>query len=216
MKEQINNKKNIALRTFVVIIASVIFAFNIKSLVRVGGILPGGATGLTLLIQETVYRFWGTDIPYTPVNIAINAVPIYIGFRYIGKRFTTLSCVVILMTGILTDLIPGYMLTDDIILISVFGGIINGIAVSICLLMDATSGGTDFLAIYLNKKGKVDGFNVVLCINTAIIITAGLLFGWEKALYSIIFQYASTSVIRVLYRKYQQTTLFNTIIIVQT
>lgn len=208
MKDRIKKNNYIWLRAFFVMIASAIFAVNIKSLVRTGGILPGGATGLTLLIQETALRYWGAAIPYTPINIAINAIPIYIGFRYIGKRFTALSCIVIVMTGILTDVIPGYIITDDIILISVFGGIINGIAISICLLMDATSGGTDFIAIYLNKTRGIDGFNVVLCINTAIIITAGMLFGWEKALYSIIFQYASTSVIHVLYRKYQQTTLF--------
>lgn len=208
MKEMTDKKNHILLRTFVVIIASVIFALNIKTLVRTGGIIPGGATGLTLLIQEIAERFWGLAIPYTPVNILINAVPIYIGFKFIGKRFTTLSCVVIVLTGFLTDMIPGYMITDDIILISVFGGIINGIAVSLCLLMDATSGGTDFLAIYFNKKRGIDGFNVVLCINVAILVTAGMIFGWEKALYSIIFQYVSTAVIRVLYRKYQQTTLF--------
>ena len=208
MKDRMKKNNYIWLRTVVVIVASAIFALNIKSLVRTGGILPGGATGLTLLIQETALRFWGAVIPYTPINIAINAIPVYIGFRYIGKRFTALSCIVIVLTGILTDIMPDYMITDDIILISIFGGIINGIAVSICLLMDATSGGTDFIAIYLNKKKGIDGFNVALCINTAILVTAGMLFGWEKALYSIIFQYASTSVIRVLYRKYQQTTLF--------
>ena len=208
MKNRINNKNNIWLRTVVVMIASVILAFNIKSLVRTGGILPGGATGLTLLIQETAYRYWGAVIPYTPVNIAINAIPVYIGFKYIGKRFTTLSCVVIVLTGILADLLPEYMITDDLILISVFGGIINGIAVSLCLQMDATSGGTDFLAIYLSKTKGIDGFSVALCINTVILAAAGILFGWEKALYSIILQYVSTSVIHVLYRKYQQTTLF--------
>ncbi|MBR3538168.1 MAG: YitT family protein, partial [Eubacterium sp.] len=76
------------------------------------------------------------------MNVLINAVPVYIGFKYIGKKFTSLSCIVIILTGVLTDLIPGYVITNDIILISVFGGIINGIAVSLCLLMDATSGGT--------------------------------------------------------------------------
>ena len=138
----------------------------------------------------------------------INAVPVYIGFKYVGKKFTSLSCIVIVLTGILTDFIPGYVITDDILLISVFGGIISGISVSLCLLMDATSGGTDFIAIYLNKKKGINGFNVAMVINTVILVIAGALFGWEKALYSVIFQYASTTVINVLYKKYQQATLF--------
>ena len=202
-----NHYRWMSLRLIVVTFASVVFAINIKSFVRTGGILPGGATGLTLLIQEIADRFMGIKVPYTPINVAINLVPVYIGFKFIGKKFTSLSCIAIVLTGILADLIPGYVITNDIILISIFGGIINGVAVSLCLLMDATSGGIDFIAIYLYKKGA-DGFNVALYVNACILITAGALFGWERALYSIVFQYVSTTVIHVLYRKYQQTTLF--------
>ena len=202
-----NHYRWMSLRLIVVTFASVVFAINIKSFVRAGGILPGGATGLTLLIQEIADRFVGIKVPYTPINVAINLVPVYIGFKFIGKKFTSLSCIAIVLTGILADLIPGYVITNDIILISIFGGIINGVAVSLCLLMDATSGGIDFIAIYLYKKGA-DGFNVALYVNACILITAGALFGWERALYSIVFQYVSTTVIHVLYRKYQQTTLF--------
>ena len=210
MEEKIRNNSYrwMSLRILVVIIASAVFAVNIKSFVRTGGLLPGGATGLTLLIQGIADRFFGLAIPYTPINVLINAVPVYIGFKYIGKKFTSLSCIVIILTGVLTDLIPGYVITNDIILISVFGGIINGIAISLCLLMDATSGGTDFIAIYLNKKKGTNGFNVAMVINTVILVAAGALFGWEKALYSVIFQYVSTNIINILYRKYQQATLF--------
>ena len=207
VKIKSKNYRWMSLRFVVVTIASVIFALNIKSFVRTGGILPGGASGLTLLIQEIMDRFFGVAVPYTPINVAINLVPVYIGFKYIGKKFTSLSCIVIVLTGILADLIPGYAITDDIILISIFGGIINGVAISMCLLMDATSGGIDFIAIYLYKKGT-DGFNVALYVNACILVTAGILFGWERALYSIVFQYVSTTIIHVLYRKYQQTTLF--------
>ena len=199
---------NIAARVFVIVIASFIFAVNIKTFVHTGGLIPGGATGLTLLIQEFFDKFFSVSIPYTPVNILINAIPIYIGFKFIGKKFTALSCVVILLTGILTDLIPSYTLTKDILLICIFGGLINGVAISLCLLADATSGGTDFVAIYLSEKNGIDSFNVVLIVNVIILTIAGFLFSWDKALYSIIFQYVSTMTIRVLYRKYQQSTIF--------
>lgn len=199
---------NIAARVFVIVIASFIFAVNIKTFVHTGGLIPGGATGLTLLIQEIFDKFFSVSIPYTPVNILINAIPIYIGFKFIGKKFTALSCVVILLTGILTDLIPSYTLTKDILLICIFGGLINGVAISLCLLADATSGGTDFVAIYLSEKNGIDSFNVVLIVNVIILTIAGFLFSWDKALYSIIFQYVSTMTIRVLYRKYQQSTIF--------
>ena len=92
--------------------------------------------------------------------------------------------------------------------IGIFGGIISGIAISLCLLMDATTGGTDFIAIFLSDKKGVDSFNIILCVNVVILSLAGLLFGWDKALYSIIFQFVSTQVLHTLYKKYQRHTLF--------
>lgn len=84
-------------------------------------------------------------------------------------------------------------------MISIFGGIINELVISICLLVNATTGGTDFIAIYLSEKKGVDSFHIVLELNVVILASAGLLFGWDKALYSIIFQYASTQVLHTLY-----------------
>ena len=207
-KKKKSAKADMAIRIVVVTFASVVMAFNINTFVHTGGLLPGGASGLTLLLQEIFSQFMGIRLPYTLINLLINAVPIYIGFRYIGKKFTLLSCWCIILTSVLADIIPAHTITRDILLISIFGGLINGLAISLCLLMDATSGGTDFVGIYLSEKRGVDSFHVTLMINAAILTVAGLLFSWDKALYSIIFQYASTVVIRLLYRKYQQATLF--------
>lgn len=195
-------------RILVICIAAIIMALNIKTFVRTGGLFPGGATGLTLLIQEIGIQFFELELPYTLVNLLLNAFPIYIGFRFIGKKFTLYSCLMIVMTSVLTDLIPAYIITYDKMLISVFGGIINGFVISLCLRMNATTGGTDFIAIYLSDKKGVDSFNIVLGINVIILLTAGVLFSWNKAFYSIFFQYTSTQVLHMLYQKYQKETLF--------
>ncbi|MBP8969376.1 MAG: YitT family protein [Lachnospiraceae bacterium] len=201
------NRFHMLMRVPMLVLACLIFAINIKTFVRTGGLIPGGVMGISLLIQQIFERFFGIVIPYSPINIALNAIPVYIGFKYIGKKFTALSCFVIVLSSILTDLIPANLVTQEMILISIFGGIINGVATSICLLADATSGGTDFISIFLNRKKGIDGFNVILGINALILILAGVLFDWDKALYSIVFQYVSTAVIHLLYRKYQQSTL---------
>ena len=116
------------------------------------------------------------QIPFSVVNLLLNLLPIYIGFRFIGKKFTLYSCLMIVLSSILTDIIPANVITYDTLLISIFGGIISGCA--------------------------------ILGINAVIISLAGLLFGWDKALYSIIFQYASTQVLQMLYKRYQKQTLF--------
>ena len=195
-------------KILVICFASFLMALNIKSFVRTGGLYPGGATGLALLIQRAADMFLHITIPYTIVNILLNAIPVYIGFRFIGKKFTMYSCLMIVLTSVLTDIIPGYAITYDTLLISIFGGLINGFVIGLCLHMNATTGGTDFIAIYLSEKKEIDSWNVVLGINVVILAVAGVLFGWDRALYSIIFQYTSTQVVHILYRKYQHETLF--------
>lgn len=200
--------KEDAKRIIVIIIASLIMAANIKTFVRTGGLYPGGATGLTVLIQRSSELYFHITVPYTLVNVVLNAIPVYIGFRFIGKKFTLYSCLMILLTGVFTDLIPEHIITYDTLLISVFGGMINGLVISLCLMMNATTGGTDFIAIYFSDRKGMDSWNLVLIINTGILAAAGILFGWDKALYSIIFQFVSTQTLRVLFKKYQQETLF--------
>ena len=195
-------------RIITICISALIMATNIKTFVQTGSLVPGGATGLAILAQRALEIFFDLSIPYTLLSILINAFPVYIGFRYIGKKFTMYSCLMIFLTGIFTDMIPNYVVTYDILLISIFGGIINGFAISQCLRVDATTGGTDFISIYLSQKTGRDSFNLILGINTIIICLGGIISGWDSALYSIIFQYASTQVLHTLYKQYQQQTLF--------
>ena len=72
---------------------------------------------------------------------------------------------------------------------------------------DATSGGTDFIAIFLSEKYGIDAWNYILIGNAVILIVAGALFGWDKALYSIIFQFTSTQIIHGWYKRYHKNTL---------
>lgn len=204
---QIQKNKQQLKRIITICIAATLMAINIKTFVRAGGLYPGGATGLTVLVQRAVEMWFQVELPYTLINLLINAVPIYIGWKFVGKKFTMYSCLMILLTNILTDIIPGLIITYDTLLVSLFGGIINGFVISLCLLSNTSTGGTDFLSIFLSHKKGMDSFNIVLAINVVILLSAGILFGWDKALYSIMFQYTSTQVIHVLYKKYQQNTL---------
>ncbi len=196
------------IRLIVVILAALLMAVNIKTFVNAGGLFPGGATGLTIIIQRVALKYFGLNISYTPINVALNVIPVYIGFRYIGKRFTLFSMIMVLANGVFVDMLPNYSLTHDPLLVAVFGGLLNAIAITMCLNVDATSGGTDFISIYLSQKKGMDAFPIILGMNVVILGIAGLLFGWDKALYSMIFQYVSTQALHGLYRNYQQRTLF--------
>lgn len=197
-----------ARRLLLIVLASVVMAINIKSFVDAGGLFPGGFNGLTLLIQRSAQRFAGVALPFTAINLLLNAIPAVISFRLIGKRFTLYSCLMIALTSIFTDIIPSMPLTDDVLLVCIFGGIINGFSISLCLLGRATSGGTDFIAVALSEHLNVDAWNYIFIGNCLMLVVAGVLFGWDKALYSIIFQFASTQVVHMLDQRFKRNTLF--------
>lgn len=207
MKANIDIKKE-AKRVVFGLAGAIIMAVNIKTFVRAGGLYPGGFNGVTLLIQTVFQRFLGIALPFTLVNLLLNAVPTIVCFKAIGKKFTVSSAMVIVLTSILTDIIPSQPITQDILLIAVFGGLLNGFAVSLCLMGGTSGGGTDFIAIYFAEKKNKDVWNFILLGNGCVLVIAGILFGWDKALYSIIFQFTSTQIIHMLHTAYKKETLF--------
>lgn len=200
--------RNEARRIALIVIASVIIAINIKTFVRTGDLVPGGFTGLTLLLQRVAQKYFDIALPFSVINILLNAVPAAVCFKVIGKKFTLYSCLCIVLTSTLTDLIPAHPLTYDTLLISIFGGIINGFAICLCLMGDASGGGTDFIAIFFSERHQKDVWNYILMGNVCILIISGLLFGWDKALYSIFFQFTTTQIIHMMYLRYKKHTLF--------
>ena len=126
----------------------------------------------------------------------------------IGKKFTSYTVLMIVLNSFLVDLIPVTPITYDPLLVSVFGGILNGTAISIALFGKASSGGTDFIAVYLSSRLHKPSWNFVFGINVVILTTAGFLFGFEAAMYSIIFQFTSTQTIRLLDPDSGRATLF--------
>jgi uncharacterized membrane-anchored protein YitT (DUF2179 family) len=205
------------LKRFVfVLTGAVLMAFNINTFVHAGGLIPGGFTGLTLLIQQIALRYGNIRLSFSLINYALNAVPALICFRYIGKRFTLYSCLMILVCGFLTDwmsltdtapMFSSFLQLHDTLLSAVFGGLLNALSISFCLWVGATSGGTDFIAIFISEKFRKDAWNYIFAGNCVILAVAAYLFSLDKALYSIIFQFTTTMALSALYRGYQQRTL---------
>ena len=200
--------REVGKRLLVITIYSIIMALNYKSFVQAGDLFPGGFTGLTRLAQRCAQEFWGVTLPFAPINLVLNAIPAAVSFKLIGKRFTMYSCLAIVVSSIFTDLVPSVPVTEDILLICVFGGLINGFSISLCLQARITSGGTDFIAIALAERKNVNAWNYIFCGNVIMLMVAGALFGWDRALYSIIFQFTSTQVIQMLHQRYKKHTLF--------
>ena len=191
---------------------SALMAFNINTFVHAGGLVPGGFTGLTLLLQECGRRYFGAALPFSPILFVLNAVPAFISFRFIGKRFSLYSCLAIIFAGLFTDFMPPMFIEwiqlQNTLLSAVFGGILNALGISLCLHAGATSGGTDFIAIFISEKYRRDAWNYIFAGNCVLLVLAGFLFSLEQALYSIIFQYTTTMGLGAFYKAYRQMTMF--------
>ena len=213
-----------AARAAVLVVASFLMALNYRTFVEWGGLYPAGAAGLSLLFQRIAQRFVdmaGIDwtVPFSLINLTLNAVPVWIGFAFIGRRFTLWSVLVIVLSAVFTDIIPAEAMTSfisegdlvrlktDPFVTSLFGGIVFGFAMSLCLRWNATTGGTDFIAIYLSERKGRETWNLILAFNAVVLLCAGFVFGWSGALYSIIYQFVSTQVVHLMYRTYQYQTL---------
>ena len=195
------------IRLLVVTVSSLIMAVNLKSFVQTGDLFPGGFTGITRLLQRSALEFWGVVIPFAPINLALNAVPAIISYKLVGKRFTLYSCLSIFFVSVITDMIPAMPITEDIRLISVFGGLVNGFAVSLLLQVRVTGGGTDFIALYVSNKTGKSIWNYVFMGNVCILVIFGHMFGWKYAGYSILFQFISTKMISTFHHRYDRVTL---------
>lgn len=202
-----NKKWRDAASLVCIMLGSLLVAINLNTFVEQGELVPGGFSGLAKLIQRVGLAFFDVKISFTFLNVLFNAIPAAFAYRLVGKKFTILSCVSLLTVSILVDVLPVVPITGDILLIAVFGGILNGLGMCLILNNRASGGGTDFIAMCLSAKYKISTFNYMMLFSAVVILISGAIFGMDKALYSIIFQFCNTQVINTFYKKYKKKTL---------
>ena len=193
--------------TLMIIASALISALSLKVFISAGGLFPGGFSGLAVLLSRLIFRETGIDIPFGLLYVAFNIVPTILVYNFVGKWFTRYSVLQYALVSILVAIIPEMEITYDIVLIAIFGGILSGISASLALAANASGGGTDFIAIYISNKTNAPAWQYILYGNSGLLVVAGLLFGWEKALYSIIYQYVSTQVVNSMHQRYKLMSL---------
>ena len=186
--------------------SGLVAAFNLRVFVRAGGLTPAGFSGAAVLLERLSGQYLPFKLSYTVLYILFNIPGTIVIYKTLGKRFTLLSRIDIFLTSTLVNFIPSFEITDDLLLIAVFGGLLNGLSDCLVLESGGCGGGTHFWAIYLSRKYQKSMWNVIMVINTLLLVLSGLLFNWEAALYSIIFQYVATQVIDHYDNRFRRTT----------
>ena len=122
-------------------------------------------------------------------------------------RFTFYSMLQVLLSSLFLKILHFEPLFNDIFLDVVFGGFLYGIAIAIALRGNASTGGTDFIALYVSNKTGRSIWEYVFAGNVVILCIFGAMFGWLYAGYSILFQFVSTKTISTFHHRYERVTL---------
>lgn len=190
-----------ALRDYaLIILAALLQAFSLRLFFVPAELASGGVSGISQLINH----FTGWPIG---LMILIGNVPLFaLGWRFLGGyRFALRTATAVLAYSTFTDLIlktPLFApngagtalindLQGDIFLSSLYGAIVSGIGYGLVYRARGTSGGSDILARILNHWRGVPMTQSYLIVDTAVILSAGFVFGWKQALYAMITLYIS-------------------------
>ncbi len=157
-------------------------------------IAPGGVTGFAVVIEKM------TKIPIYITNLAIN-IPLFIfGYKILGKSAAIKTLYATLVLSLILRFLPPNILTRDLLLSSLFGGVLVGIGLGIVFKFGGTTGGTDLAGSILNKRfPSLSIATLMTIIDLCVVIFAGAVERKiEVSLYSIIALYTSMKVIDMI------------------
>ena len=186
--------------------SSLIMAATTKTFVRPAHLLSGGFMGIALLV-DMIADLFGKSIPTAFTLVVLNVPVALICAKKISKRFVFFSLLQVFLTSFLLQIIPNYPLFDEQVLNVVFGGYIWGLSIVLALKAGASSGGTDFIALYFANKNGREIWMQVFAFNAMILCVFGVIFGFDKAGYSILFQFISTKTISTFHTRYKRVML---------
>lgn len=196
-----------AKRIAIVIAGALLNAIALNFFLIGANVYASGFTGMAQLIATIFREYLGIDFLSTGIILFLLNVPVAIlGWYKVGKGFTIYSVLSVLFTTLFLEIIPIFILSEDIMLNAVFGGVIGGVGVGITLKWGASTGGSDIIAMILSRlKDKPIG-GYLMAINGMIIIVAGILNEPENALYTLIGLYVTTRVIDGIHTRHEKVT----------
>lgn len=183
----------ISVKKYFFILLGAVFASTALEIFLVpNNIIDGGIVGISIITSHL------TQLPLGAFIFVLNLPFLILGYKHIGKTFvwSTLFAVTVLSIGV-TLLHPIQGLTRDVLLASVFGGIILGLGVGLIIRYGGSLDGTEIVAIIMDKRTGFSIGEIVLFFNIFILSSAGFVFGWDKAMYSLITYFIAFKVIDI-------------------
>lgn len=181
MKKQGNKIFTIINRVILMALGSVLASVGLEIFLIPNNIIDGGVTGISIMANHF------TNLPLGLFIFVLNLPFLVVGYKQIGKTFTlsTLFSVICLSIGV-SVLHPVSGITQDILLATIFGGIILGAGIGLIIRNGGSLDGTEIIAIILDKRIGFSIGEIVMFFNLFILGASGLVFGWDRAMYSLI------------------------------
>ena len=177
---------------FFLLLGSVLAAVGLEFFLIPNNIIDGGVIGMSIIASHL------TKIPVGLFTFVLNIPFLIFGYKQLGGTFVASSLFsVTVFSTCVTIFHPISALTEDILLATVFGGIVLGIGVGLIIRYGGSLDGTEIVGIFLNKRTPFSVGESVMFFNIFILSSAGLFFGWDKAMYSLIAYFIAYKVIDV-------------------
>lgn len=174
-------KKKIIQRFFLITIGASLMGVGLEIFLVPNNVIDGGITGISIMLSYVTS--WKLGLFLFLLNIPF----FFLGYKQIGKTFAISTLYGIIVLSIATTVLhPVPAFTQDILLASVFGGIILGIGVGMVIRYGGSLDGTEILAILFNNKLPFSVGEIIMFFNLFILGSAGFVFSWDRAMYSLI------------------------------
>jgi uncharacterized membrane-anchored protein YitT (DUF2179 family) len=148
--------------------------------------LDGGVTGISILAHEIFH------VNISLVLLVLNIPFMIAGYKRMGATFAIQAGMAIVLLAIMLQFIHFPTVTQDKILIAIFGGFLIGLGIGLVIKAGGVIDGMEVIAEFSNKKWGLSTSEIVLMINSSIFLTAGIHFGIEAAMYSILTYFTAT------------------------
>lgn len=180
----------IMFKIFFLTLGPFIFAAGLELFLLPNKIIDGGVVGISMMLSYITK--WNLGLLIFCINIPF----ILMALKNLGKNFVIQTFFATGVLAIATNILHGRQATEDLLLATVFGGLIMGFGVGLILRNNASLDGTEMVSIALSRKLKIISVGELLMfINLFIYMGAGFLYGWDRALYSILTYYIASKVI---------------------
>ncbi len=175
--------------SFLILLGILAASFGLKSFLLPNSFLDGGVIGISLITTEL------TGISLSILIVVINIPFMILAFSTISKQFAVKSIIAIILLAVSIYAIPFTSITDDKLLIAVFGGFFLGLGIGLAIRGGSVIDGTEVLAVYISRKTSLTIGDIILIFNIIIFSFAAYVFSVEIALYAILTYLAASKTV---------------------